>query len=115
MEIIESHFEQDFSGSHRKYYDLPGARIIDVHHFDNTKESWHKHEMTTEVLFVLEGKIEVKNNESNKKIIKENEIVSFETGEWHIIKPLTPTTRILTFKYMNINSLETIKNDWEGL
>jgi len=118
MKIIKSDYSQDFNGSHRKYYDLPSARIIDVKHFDNTKESWHVHLLTTEVLFILEGKIEARTHGNIRKIVNENEVVSFESNEWHIIKPLTPTTRILAFKYINnskSDTLDTIKDDWKGL
>ena len=117
MEIIKSEYSQDFNGSHRTYFDLDGARLIDVHHFDNTKESWHKHLISTEVLFILNGKIEARTQKLTKTI-KENEIVSFPAEEWHRIKPLTLTTRILVFKYVPLafnSGIENIKNDYVGL
>lgn len=110
MRLIKCTSIQDFRGSKRKYYELDSARLIDVKH-SSSEELWHKHEITTEVLFVIDGRISVKGLDKQDAIeVGPNEIILIPPNEWHLTEPLTASTRIIVFKY--VNKSDTILNDW---
>lgn len=114
MRLIKPTSTHIFGGSERKYYELNSARLSDVEHFAN-EESLHKHSKITEVLFVLEGIISIQNDKKEIIEVHPNEIILIQPDEWHITKPLTFSTRVLVFKYVNnneINMNNMIKSDY---
>lgn len=120
MKIINCSKISNFNKSTRKYFNINDIRILDVLVYKNDKndkEMYHKHNKITEILFILDGELEVKIKYNDKKIkVYSGQIIVFYPGESHIVTSLTETTRVLVFKYIKTdnNLLETFINDWES-
>lgn len=112
MRKVVPTFFQIIYGSERKYWDVDGVRIMEVKHFDDC-ETHHKHDRTTEILFVIEGTI-LAINENERVVVQENEVIVFTPGEYHLVKPISKETRIIVFKFLRGDTIITdiISNDW---
>ena len=112
MEKIKCNSIQDFNGSIRKYFNLIDMRLMLVEHYEDV-EKWHKHETTSQIIFVIDGEIEVL-SKNNTEIINKDEFIVIPAGEWHKVSPKTKTTKLLVIKYResNINIINELKNDY---
>lgn len=108
---------KDFGGSIRKYFDFGCLRIMLVEHYADL-ESWHKHETTSQIIYVIEGTIKVysttSDGESGSEIVSENEFIVIPAEEWHKVVPETDATKLVVIKYIeqNINIIEQLKSDY---
>jgi mannose-6-phosphate isomerase-like protein (cupin superfamily) len=119
MEIIHCSKLINFSNTTRKYYNAGDIRISDVS-LHNTEEvhRYHKHNLITEILFILEGSIKVKiieNGKIKESIVNKNNIAIFKPGELHTVASINETARVMVFKYLSEdkNLIETFINDFQ--
>lgn len=120
MQRIESSFMQDLGGSIRKYFNFEDIRMMLVEHYADM-ENWHKHETTSQIIFVIEGSIVALTISTDSKsgckggiVLHENEFIQIPAGEWHKISPNTPTTKLLVMKYKasGTNIIDQLKKDY---
>lgn len=115
MDIIKCTQIADYDGSTRKYYNAMDVRIIDVNIHDKSN-LFHKHNIITEILFILDGDIEVLTNdgkEIQRCIVHAGNVIIFHPNELHCTKSITKA-RIIVFKYIKTNNdlIDLFRSDW---
>ncbi len=120
MKIINPSNISNFNSATRIYYNLEDVRILDVNmRNNNDSDLYHLHKTITEILFVIDGLLEIKIKNENKIdtfTVNKNKIIVFDPGESHSVKSVKRNTRIIVFKYVkqNKNLLNLFLNDWES-
>lgn len=113
MQKVTSDTMEISGNSIKKYFNFDDIRIMIAEHY-NDLDGWHKHEFTSQIIFVIEGIIEVLSKNSNGEIVMENEFIIIPAQEWHRVNPKTKATKFIVIKYKsnNINIIKQIKNDY---
>ena len=121
MKISKCANMAEFGSALRIYYNLDDVRVSDVHlHNSNAKDSYHMHNHITEILFIIDGSLEIK-IKTEKGIetytANRNKIVIFYPHESHAVKCIGRSARVIVMKYVkntDKNLLNVFINDWES-
>ena len=119
MQVTKVINMREFDSTLRAYYNLQDVRIIDVHLYNkDVRELYHTHNEVTEILFVLEGTIQVRikdGKDIKERTVITGNIVTFEPGELHHV--MGDNARVIVFKYVKTKNdvLETFIHDWKGV
>lgn len=113
MKKVDAAHLADFGGSVRKYFDFNFLRILTVEHYADM-EDMHLHNKTSQILYVINGRIKVIDDQENEIIVNKDEFIHIPIQEFHKVSPVLKNTKILVIKYIDIgtNNIHEIKSDW---
>ena len=114
MEKINAELLSEINGAIKKQFNFGELYTIVIDNYvDN--EGWHKHEICTQIIYVINGIIRVLSQyPTNSECISSGEFLSISVNEWYKIVPETENVKLLIIKYreIGINISREIRNDY---